>query len=97
MSDSNPQPTSDRTQSGQGKRRIATKIGIVLVLVSGVLWFSLFAIPFLPLTIAQKAALASAFFVGVQIAWWSGATLLGPEAVARLWSWGRRSKTIDES
>jgi hypothetical protein len=73
------------------------KIGIGLILLSGVLWFSLFAIPFLPLTIGQKAALAGADFVGVQIAWWVGAALAGPKLVAKLKSWFKRRKSTDES
>lgn len=68
-------------------------IGILLILVSGMLWFFLFAIPFLPLTVSQKAALAGADFVGVQIAWWTGAALAGPRTVKRLTSWCRRKKT----
>jgi hypothetical protein len=80
--------------------RTAAKIGVGLAWLSGVpgvLWFSLFAIPFLPLTIGQKAALAGADFVGVQIAWWVGAALAGPELVAKLKSWFKRRKTTDES
>jgi len=72
-----------------------TKIGIVLILLSGVLWFSLFAIPFvpLPLNAAQRTAWVVGQFVGVQIVWWTGAALAGPETVARIWSWFRRGKT----
>lgn len=72
-------------------------MGVVLILLSGVLWFSLFAIPFLPLTVAQKAGLASAVFLGVQIAWWGGAALVGPQAVARLKSWFSRKRRTDHS
>lgn len=68
-------------------------MGIVLILLSGVLWFSLFAIPFLPLTVGQRAALAGTAFVGVQIAWWCGAALAGPQTVARLWPWRKVTKT----
>ncbi|MFT5095614.1 MAG: hypothetical protein ACI93T_004463 [Porticoccaceae bacterium] len=77
--------------------RTAAKMGVGLILLSGVLWFSLFVIPFLPLTIGQKAALAGADFVGVQIAWWVGVALAGPELVAKLKSWFKRRKTTDES
>jgi hypothetical protein len=76
---------------------MTARIGIALILLSGVLWFSLFAIPFLPLTVGQKAALAGADFVGVQIAWWTGAALAGPTTVARLWGWCRRKKPADEA
>jgi len=82
-----PEPVAGRT---------AAKIGVGLILLSGVLWFSLFVIPFLPLTIGQKAALAGTAFVGVQIAWWVGATLAGPKLVAKLKSWLKRRKTTDD-
>jgi len=94
MPDSSPQLRSDRLLRGGDKGRTAARIGIGLILLSGMLWFSLFAIPFLPLTVGQKAALAGADFVGVQIAWWTGAALVGPQTVARPTSWcGRRKKT----
>jgi hypothetical protein len=68
-----------------------TRIGVVLILVSGVLWFSLFAIPFLPLTTLNKTALGAGVFVGVQLAWWSGAALAGPKIIKKLTGWFRRS------
>lgn len=87
----------DHSTREPGRRALAGRVGIVLILLSGVLWFSLFAIPFLPLTIGQKAALAGADFVGVQIAWWAGAALAGPQLVARLKSRFGRKKTTDDS
>ena len=95
-SDSHRDFTTDQPLRSRDKSRIAARIGIGLILLSGVLWFSLFAIPFLPLTVGQKAALAGADFVGVQIAWWSGAALAGPQTVSRLKSWFRRRKEKDE-
>jgi len=93
-SDPHRDSTSDRPLHGRDKGSTAARIGIALILLSGLLWFSLFAIPFLPLSIGQKAALAGAVFVGVQIAWWTGAALAGPQTVTRLRSWcGRRKKT----
>lgn len=74
----------------------AAKIGIGLILLSGVLWFSLFAIPFLPLTVGQIPAFAGVAFVGVQISWWAGAALAGPELVAKLKSWFKRRKTSED-
>ncbi len=94
--DSHRNLTSERPLPGRDKDSTAARIGIALILLSGLLWFSLFAIPFLPLTVGQKAALAGADFVGVQIAWWTGAALAGPQTVARLWSWCGRRKKPDE-
>ncbi|MBT4866002.1 MAG: transporter suffix domain-containing protein [Planctomycetaceae bacterium] len=95
-SDSHQDSTGDHPLRERDKSRVAARIGIGLILLSGVLWFSLFAIPFLPMTVGQKAALAGAFFVGVQIAWWSGAALAGPQTVSRLTSWFRKRKKTDE-
>jgi hypothetical protein len=77
--------------------RLVGRIGIALILLSGAMWFSLYAIPFLPLTVASRTALAAAVFVGVQFAWWGGAALAGPQTVTRLRSWFRRRKKNDDS
>ena len=68
------------------------RLGIALILLSGIFWFSLFAVPFLPLTVGQKTALGGGLFVAVQIAWWSGAALAGPAVVGKLTARFRRSK-----
>lgn len=83
----------------QPRRPVLIRLGVALILVSGVLWFSLFAIPFLPLTVGEKTGLGAAVFAGVQIAWWSGAALAGPAVVQKLTGWFRRSrrKSPDET
>lgn len=87
-------PNTDQPPRDQHKTRLTIRVGIGLILLSGVFWFSLFAVPFLPLTLGQKAALGGGLFAAVQVAWWCGAALAGPAAVARLWSWwGRKAKT----
>jgi hypothetical protein len=68
------------------------RLGVALILVSGILWFSLFAVPFLPLTVGQKTVLGGSLFVGVQLAWWSGAALAGPQMIQKLTGWFRRSR-----
>ena len=75
------------TPTDKPRRPIFIRIGIALIALSGVLWFSLFAIPFLPLTVAQKSGLGAAVFVGVQIAWWTGAAMTGPEVVRKIKGW----------
>ena len=47
--------TGDSPVGGRDRSRVAARVGVVLILLSGVLWFSLFAIPFLRLTVGQKA------------------------------------------
>lgn len=75
-----------------GAQSRCTGLGIALMLLSGVLWFSLFAIPFLPITTSNKALLAGAIFITVQIAWWGGAALAGPQVVRKVKGWMSRRK-----
>ena len=65
------------------------RLGIILILLSGVLWAPLPVIPFLSLGTGQKVVLASVLFTGVQIAWWVGAGLAGPKAVRAIRGWLR--------
>lgn len=87
------EPAPSRPAQDRQPRPVLARLGVVLILLSGVLWFSLFAIPFLPWTLGQKTALGGVVFVGVQIAWWSGAALAGPSVVKKLTGWFRRSRT----
>ena len=81
----------DQTDStDQSKLRF--RFGYVLIGLSGVLWFSLFAIPWFPLSTAGKATAGAAMFVGVQITWWGGAALVGPRAIKNLFNWFRRKR-----
>jgi hypothetical protein len=57
------------------------RIGLVLIGMSGILWFSMCAVPFLSIATTWKAALAASLFAGVQITWWTGAGLAGPHAI----------------
>lgn len=74
------------------KRKTLAWIGIGLIVLSGLMWFFLFAIPFLPLTVTQRAVLAAGDFVGVQIAWWTGAVLAGPQTVRHIKAWFGKKK-----
>ena len=69
-----------------------TRLGLVLIGVSGILWSSLFAIPFLSLSAGWKTVLAAVVFVVVQIAWWSGAALAGRESMKAITSWFRNDR-----
>lgn len=80
------------TASGPDRDRPVARVGLLLILLSGILWFGLFAIPFLPLAVEHRAALVGVDFVLVQIAWWTGAALAGPQTVAWLKTRFRRTK-----
>ena len=60
-------------------------LAIALVLLSGVFWFSMLAVPFvpLPLTAWQKGALGLSLFIAAEIAFWAGALLVGKEVIYR--------------
>lgn len=93
LSESPNEPEGDGPSAEPSSVSRLSRFGVALILLSGVLWFSLFAIPFLPLTVGQKAALAGADFVAVQIAWWIGAALAGPKLVAKMRSLPKWRKT----
>ncbi len=66
-----------------------TRAGVVLLVVSALLWVPLPFVPFLPLSTGAKAAVGSGLVVAAEIAFWAGAALAGPEAVRRMRSWIR--------
>ncbi len=76
------------------KSSLLTTVGIVLVLLSGVCFFTLLAVPFFSLSAAKKGMLGGALFVGVQTFWWVGVALMGPAAAKRVRAFFRR--TTDE-
>ena len=69
--------------------RIKTRlvIGFSLILLSGVFFFSMLSVPWLPIDSRYKVILGGALFVGVQIAWWIGAALAGQAAIGAMFSW----------
>jgi hypothetical protein len=89
VAESSPEDESTTDEEPRKPRHVY--FGVTLIVASGILWFSLFAIPFLRLTLSQKAALGSGIFVGVQISWWTGAALAGPTVVRNLTRWFTRS------
>ncbi|MBK1987339.1 transporter suffix domain-containing protein [Sphaerospermopsis aphanizomenoides BCCUSP55] len=60
------------------------KLGLVLVIVSFLPWLTIAVIvPFLPISVAQKALLVPALLVFAEVIFWLGALLLGKEVVQR--------------
>ncbi len=83
-----PDPTDSNPVSSHATIRV--RLGIALLILSCVLWFALLAIPFLPLSVAQKSAVGASVFVAVQVAWWGGAAIAGPPFVGRMMTAFRR-------
>ncbi len=74
-----------------GRSALLGKLGLGLVLLSGVFFFSMLSVPWWPIATSWKAICAGALFVAVQVAWWAGVALAGPAAIAKLSGWFRRS------
>ena len=80
-----PSGEKKESVSNVGSRsRTMTGVGIGLILLSGILWFSLFAIPFLPLSLGTKTVVGAVVFAGVQITWWTGAAFVGPASLRKI-------------
>ena len=69
---------------------LRARIGIGMMLLSGVFWFALLAVPFLPLSVAQKSAAGAGLFIATQAAWWIGAAIAGPATLRRLLGYARK-------
>ena len=68
------------------------RLGVFLVLLSGVCFFTMLSVPFFPIGDGQKAVLGGGLFIGMQIAWWTGAACVGPAAVKKMSAWFKRPK-----
>lgn len=69
---------------------VLRKLGVFLILLSGVFFFSMLSVPWLPISGGYKVILAGGLFAGVQVAWWVGAALVGPAAIATVMNWLKR-------
>ncbi len=74
------------------RSQLVGRIGILLILLSGVFFFSMVSVPWWPLSGAQKTMAGGALFVSVQVAWWVGAALVGPAAISAMRNWFGRKK-----
>ena len=67
-------------------------VGVILMSASLGLWILLPGVPFLPLSVAARGAVATALIVVAEVIFWGGAAMAGPEAARRMRSWWRRPK-----
>lgn len=93
MSPGESQPENSDSDEPLAPPRRRVKIGVALIVLSGVLFGALPVIPFLQLAAGQKVLLAAVVYAAVQIAWWAGAALAGPTFVRRMWTWIRKRLT----
>ena len=71
------------------RKQWMTSTGIALMVVSLPLWVVLPIIPFLPLSVEERATFAGGLIILAEILFWCGAALAGPAAVRRMKSWWR--------
>ncbi|MDF1862164.1 MAG: hypothetical protein P1U87_18250 [Verrucomicrobiales bacterium] len=86
-----PDPPSPRKEPPSPQPRLF-RLGVFLILLSGVFFFLMLSIPFFRIGDGQKAWWGGGLFIGMQVAWWTGAACIGPAAVKKLGAWFKRSK-----
>jgi hypothetical protein len=59
--------------------KILTISGVVLILLSILLFLGIFVISFLEIPLAKKGMIVSALFISGEITWWLGVVLLGKQ------------------
>jgi hypothetical protein len=68
-------------ENGQGER--TWLLVVVLLVVPGALYAAVPAVPFLPLTTAQKIGLSSGLVVVAEVVFWVAALFVGREMISR--------------
>ena len=63
--------------------RVYTKLGLVLIVASCLLWAAVLVVPILPLAIAQKAIITTSLVVISEVIFWLGIMLSGKELAHR--------------
>jgi hypothetical protein len=82
-------------------RRNFARLGLGLMLFSGVLWAPLPVLPFLSLPASVKVVVGTVLFIAVQFAWWGGTVLAGPAVVRKVYAlfrklqWWKKAQPVD--
>jgi hypothetical protein len=63
--------------------RANSKLGVLLVIISGSLWVAVLAVPLLAVTVPTKAAIVTSLIVSSEAAFWLGILLAGKELAQR--------------
>ncbi|XGW00260.1 MAG: transporter suffix domain-containing protein [Leptolyngbya sp. BL-A-14] len=63
------------------------QLGVALLVISCLVWLAIVGIPFLPLTLAQKAAIVPGLLILGELFFWVGALLVGREVAERYRHW----------
>ena len=65
------------------KSKLLLKLGWLFIIISCIGWLLIAIIPFLPLSVGEKAASVTASIVLAEIFFWIGALFVGKEVVAK--------------
>ena len=63
--------------------RIQTKLGLVLIITSCLLWAAVFVVPFLPFTISHKTIIITSLVIISEVVFWLGILLVGKDIAHR--------------
>ncbi len=83
------------------KKPILFKIGIVLFILSNLLWIAATLVPFTSLTVYAKTIIISSALICAEVMFWVSVLLLGKEAVKKYRNrlnprnWRKKSNTIN--
>lgn len=75
--------TGSTIQLPNKRSKILNRIAIVLVVLSFVLYGLIFAVPFLPLSIAHKAVAIPILVATGEATWWIGVALVGKQVISK--------------
>jgi hypothetical protein len=81
--------------------RVYSRLGLLSIVISCLLWAAILVIPFLPLSPLQKASIATSLVVISEVSFWVGILLAGKELAHRYrrklnpYYWFQKSRTRD--
>ncbi len=87
---SDDEPSLDQgveTKAGRGKQWLV--LGIALMLISGVCFAGLFAVPFLSVSVGIRVLVGGAIYAAMQVTWWAGAAIAGSTVLSK---WRKRPR-----
>ena len=81
MNDDRSRPLKEPETPQSGRRALI--LIVVLLVIPGALYVAIPAVPFLPLTTAQKIGLTTGLVVVAEAVFWGAALFVGREAISR--------------
>ncbi len=67
------------------KKKWQFRLGLILVIVSIPMFFALFVLPFLKISVSLKLTITPILFAVAEVVFWVGSLLVGKEVIARYW------------